>query len=976
MQVRVLHCAAKKHKRVLGILLMAVMLFSLVPCSAFAAEKTVIRVGYDSNSHFIRETDGHFYGYGVEYLKKIAEYTGWEFEYVKDSSWLMSLSKLRRGEIDLICTAHHTEERAKEFLYSRMPFGYEVSILYARADSDISYQDYEAMQGCRIGLLKESYSAGDFKRYAQEQQIDYEGIYFNRENDMTAALEKGKIDMMVVGSRYARSDLKMVDISGLDAYHCIANTEDQALLDTIDAVLQDIMFDDPAFAGTLSAKYFGHESLSSTPLYTKEEMEYIESLGTIKIKMFQDQHPSCYVEDGETKGIWAEVVKLLAEKSGIDFVLEGGDLEDYSQESYEEYLSKGYLLLRTQNAHEHMGGGEGTVLSNAITSTAITNVSVAYVKRQAAFVEDKYVSHIIALTQDLAYLEPMLLEENPDYIVKYFPDAKACFEALINKEAGMVIQNSHRASYLMQKPEYTEKLTVVPGIDHGNEVCIMATRDQQMLINVINKAIHHMSDGEINEIVKRELLMAPYPMENEDFIYMNWKWIIVVGVLTLLALIGYAVLTNKIANAKIQKKEFEILQKKVQTDELTGLYNRPYFYERAQELLRTSDEDICIVSMDITDFKVVNEFYGVPVGDQLLKAIGGELQKLDKDKCMFPARFMADHFYFCISKPAFDRIELPKRFQTFLEDIDIRVVYGVFVAKAHTEKPINVMCDRAMEAIHDKEYNYKEYIYFYDERNREQAKLEKEIEAGMEQALEQRQFYIVVQPKYDPNTEQVIGGEVLVRWQHPEKGFISPGVFVPVFERNGFITSLDYFIWEEACRLQAELKQKGIKTVPLSINVSRIHFYGSELRHKLSELIRKYDLDHADIELEITESICGEEEGNIIDVIRQLQEDGFRIAMDDFGSGYSSLNMLKDMPLDVIKMDLKFLSGEDQKGQVILKALIEMALTMELHVVVEGVETLPQVEFLRRFEHCYAQGYYYSKPIPAAAFAEKLQENK
>ena len=967
-----LYLAAKKCA---ALFLILVILLSLVPGRAFAAEQTVIRVGYDSNSHFIRETDGQFYGYGVEYLEKIAEYTGWEYEYVEDSSWLMSLSKLRRGEIDLICTAHHTEERAKEFLYSRMPFGYEVSILYAKADSNISYQDYEAMQGCRIGLLKESYSAGDFERYAQEQQIDYEGIYFNRENDMTSALQRGKIDMMVVGSRYARSDLKLVDISGLNAYHCIANTEDQALLDTIDAVLQEIMFDDPAFAGALSAKYFGHESLSSTPLYTKEELEYIESLGTIKIKLFQNQHPSCYVEDGEAKGIWAEVVKLLAKKSGIDFVLEGGDLEEYSQQSYEEYLSKGYLLMRTQNAHEHMGGGEGTVLSNAITSNAITNVSVAYVKRQAAFVEDRYVSHIIALTRDLAYLEPMLLEENPNYEVKYFPDAKSCFEALINKEAGLVIQNSHRASYLMQKPEYTEKLTVVPGVDHGNEVCIMATGDQQMLINVINKAIHHVSNGEINEIVKRELLMRPYPLENEDFVYQNWEWILSLSLLLMLGLIAYTILTNRLANARVEKREYERMQKRVRTDELTGLYNRSYFYEKMQDIMRTSDEDMCIIAVDICNFKIVNELYGVQVGDQLLKAVGEELQKLCAEEPIIIARFTADHFYLCGTKSACERIDLPRSFRTFLDGMEIRVNYGVYQAEAHQETPVNVMCDRAEEATHNKNFRYKEYVHFYDDSNRQKARLEKEIETDMEQALEQRQFYIVVQPKYDPTTEQVIGGEVLVRWQHPEKGFISPGVFVPVFERNGFITQLDYFIWEEACRLQAELKQKGIKTVPLSVNVSRIHFYSGELRSKLSELIAQYGLAHEDIELEITESVCGEDEDSIIEMMRTLQEDGFRIAMDDFGSGYSSLNMLKDMPLDVIKMDMKFLSGEGQKGQVILKALIEMALTMELHVVVEGVETLPQVEFLRRFEHCYAQGYYYSKPIQATAFAEKLQEN-
>jgi len=244
----------------------------------------------------------------------------------------------------------------------------------------------------------------------------------------------------------------------------------------------------------------------------------------------------------------------------------------------------------------------------------------------------------------------------------------------------------------------------------------------------------------------------------------------------------------------------------------------------------------------------------------------------------------------------------------------------------------------------------------------------------MEKALEERQFYIVVQPKYDPTTEKIVGGETLVRWQHPEKGIISPGIFIPVFEKDGFIIQLDYFVWEETCRLQAQMKEKGIKTVPISINVSRAHFYGSELMNKLKELIQKYNLTTTDIELEITESICGQGSDNIYDIIRELQNEGFKIAMDDFGSGYSSLNMLKEMPLDIIKMDLKFLDGEETKSRLILKALIEMAQTMGLKVVVEGVEILSQVEFLRQFKDCYLQGYYFSRPVVAEVFEQMIND--
>ena len=282
--------------------------------------------------------------------------------------------------------------------------------------------------------------------------------------------------------------------------------------------------------------------------------------------------------------------------------------------------------------------------------------------------------------------------------------------------------------------------------------------------------------------------------------------------------------------------------------------------------------------------------------------------------------------------------------------------------------PVNVMCDRAFVAAHDKTYKYVEYIHFYNDLEHKQIMLEQEIENEMEKALEERQFHIVVQPKYDPVSEKIVGGESLVRWQHPKKGMISPGVFVPVFEKNGFITQLDYYVWEETCKLLKKLKTDSVKTVPISINVSRAHFYGNELKQRLVNLIEKYDLKTRDIELEITESICGDASDAIYEVIREMQNLGFKIAMDDFGSGYSSLNMLKEMPLDIIKMDLKFLDGDQEKGRKILKALIDMAYTLELKVVVEGVETISQIEFLRQFEGCSVQGYYYSRPIVADVF--------
>jgi len=364
------------------------------------------------------------------------------------------------------------------------------------------------------------------------------------------------------------------------------------------------------------------------------------------------------------------------------------------------------------------------------------------------------------------------------------------------------------------------------------------------------------------------------------------------------------------------------------------------------------------------------------VGDDLLKDVAERVREIGKGHDVIPARFMADHYYMCMSKKDFEKIDFPKSFKTFLEDMDIKVVYGVFFVEKGNEMPVNVMCDRAFVAAHDRNYTYVEYIHYYNDAERKQIMVEQEIENDMERALEEHQFYIVVQPKYNPTSEEVVGGEALVRWQHPEKGIVSPGVFIPVFEKDGFIIQLDYYVWEETCKLIAKMKADGVKTAPISINVSRAHFYGNELIPRLLGLLDTYELQANDIELEITESICGEDPEIIYDKIRELQTLGFKIAMDDFGSGYSSLNMLKEMPLDIIKMDLKFLDGDQEKGRKILTALIDMAHTLDLKVVVEGVEILSQVEFLRQFDDCSLQGYYYSRPLVADVFEELMSKEE
>lgn len=964
------HETMKRRTRFIFTLIFT-MLISFFPIntSNVSATERIIRVGYDQNSHFIQEQNGEYYGYGVEYLNKISEYTDWTFEYVTVTSWADTFQKLRDKEIDLICTAHYTEEHAQEFLYSDIPFGYETTLLYTHPNSGITYQDHEALEHSKVGLLLESYSSVDFITHAEEYGLEYEAVYFKNKSDMRTALDNGEIDFFAIGSRYGTSSLSLFDRLNANAFYCIANKNNAELISEIETVLQQLMFDSPTFEGKLNAKYFGHSALSNTPLYTKEELAFIENSDAIKVKILIDQRPSCYLEDGKLQGIWPEYLKLISEKSGLTFELENGKYDDNASLTYEELAKENYLFLRTSNAIDHSNTSE------IITSSPLMDIQLSYVILKDEFVKNDSRGNKIALTKELSYVESIIHQINPNYQILYFDDAESCFDAVINHKVDVTIQSNFRSSYLMQKPKYADNLIQILDNNYNNQMHLVATEEHELLISIINKAISHISDDEKNAIVKKELLLHPYVFHFNDIWYKYWEWFVLTIIGIIIILIIYTTMTQRMAKLKIEKHENEILRQKLQLDEITELYNRTYFFEIAQQTIEQAKEEMCIVTMNIHNFKIINELYGMPVGDKLLIEIAQQLKSLDEQHNIIFARFASDHYYMCMPKRVFDKLDFPQTYKTFLEDIDVRVMYGVYLITNERSLPVNIMCDKALVAAREHTHNYVDYIHFYNDAKHQQQLVEQEIENGMEKALEEHQFYIVIQPKFNPQTSKIVGGETLIRWNHPEIGIISPGLFIPIFEKNGFIIHLDYFVWEETCKFIAKRKQEEKNYIPISINISRAHFYGHELINKLTSLIKKYNLEPKDLELEITESLCGQKPELVYNKIRLLQNTGFKIAMDDFGSGYSSLNMLKEMPLDIIKMDLKFLDNDHEKGRLILKALIEMAQSMDLSVVVEGVEQLSQVEFLSQFKDCILQGFYYSRPIMPSEVEVMLDKN-
>ncbi len=409
-------------------------------------------------------------------------------------------------------------------------------------------------------------------------------------------------------------------------------------------------------------------------------------------------------------------------------------------------------------------------------------------------------------------------------------------------------------------------------------------------------------------------------------------------------------------------------------DPLTNICNKAAFYRKTKLMLdKSPDVTFVMVSFDISHFRVINEIFGHEEGDRLLRFIASRMQSLFAGKATY-SRIDADNFTLCLPyNPEALRMVSAQANHTLKEydlPFDILLNFGLYIIEDRS-LPVNLMHDRAELAKRTVKGNYLKRAAYYDDALRRELLEEQEIVNDMNIALEEGHFFIVLQPKCSLKDGGVVGAEALVRWNHPSKGLLSPGQFIPIFEKNGFVMKLDAFVWEQACKLLQKWRDAPIH---ISVNISRVDIYNPNLVKTLTELVRRYDIPPERLELEITETAYADNAKLLLDVIADFKRNGFVVEMDDFGSGYSSLNMLKQIPVDVLKIDMQFLSGTDTDGRGgdILASVVGMAQRLSLPVVAEGVETRRQAEFLASLGCDYAQGYYYYRPMPVEDFARLL----
>jgi len=417
-------------------------------------------------------------------------------------------------------------------------------------------------------------------------------------------------------------------------------------------------------------------------------------------------------------------------------------------------------------------------------------------------------------------------------------------------------------------------------------------------------------------------------------------------------------------------------------DELTGLLRREAFAEAVMNVIKENRDIVAaggyaLVYFDIIRFKAINDMFGLMAGDALLRHMADVITRSAKEGDI-ACRLEADRFALFTNHSGDELTQLVEKLIDDITQYDltfkITCNVGIYVTN---EKALSVdsMIDRAVLALSSIKGSYTSKYNVFTESLRNEMLSEQEISGIMVSALEEKQFVLYYQPQFNHSTGKIIGAEALVRWMHPEKGMISPGVFIPIFEKNGFITKLDLYVFEQVCVFVRNCMDKGLPLVPVSSNFSRYDIFQPDFVSSLEKIRQKYEVPTRLLRVEITESaiVGGSEHAN--EIVRQLHECGYIVEMDDFGSGYSSLNVLKDIELDLIKLDMMFLveKSDSNRGGMILSSVVRMAKWLGLPVIAEGVETIEQADFLKSIGCEYIQGYFYSRPLPENQYVDMLE---
>ncbi|MBD5383545.1 MAG: EAL domain-containing protein [Ruminococcaceae bacterium] len=930
--------------------------------SAYSRSSQAYVVG--ANAKFgVTKTNSGNSGLACDYLDQISKYTLDRFTY-KDGTPEELFEMLREGTIDVIpcVTEEELELYGSDDLavagFSMITKFNAVYVYNNGPKKDVNFGDASEISRLKIGYLPED--EGDFfrnERFVCSDLEDAEFIKYNTEAMMKADFISGKLDAVVKNCFRPWDNETIVYQFGASACYFVIRAEDTELSSNITDGMAKLFLSYPSFPGDTYQKNISNYG-SQSYAYSAPERIYLASHDEIVIgyNLNSDIAETYNYSSERLTGIAGSIMDQISASTGLKIkIVPYNSLSECMNAMASEEIDVIYGGIPI----EGVDGYSGYFVSAPVTRSPIVLAG----KPDAEMSDTADIATANGNSEIIKYLERFRPQAN---ISRYSTNIIAC-EMVMNGREGFVCMDCKDALYL-RSTQY-EELMIHDILPIFRSECFAIARRSNELRSILEKAIAQINGNEaIADIYNIINSQGSVPEENKAYI-----WIILAGFAVLSGLLVLFIVLTTIKSRRL-----------AEIDTLTGgRTKRRYLIDSEKVVRKSSPDKWAVIVFDIDKFKFINDRLGYDEGNRMLerlyKTVSDHLETYE-----VYARISDDNFA-CTVKNGSDS-ELENRLNNIFTEFERRnslfvsypVLFSAGVCRLgqcvdrYDMVDFNAAIDRCNIAKKTIKGRHSNAIAFYDGKIRDNALREKDFENVMPTALKEREFMCYIQPKYGTNSRHIEGGEALIRWNSKEFGFVFPDQFIPISEKNGFVVELDFFILEEVCKAMRRWLDKGLTPVVISVNQSRLHLNNDDYIWRLREIVDKYNIPYEYIELELTESVFTENADLMLKTMQKLHEIGFKLSIDDFGSGYSSLNMLKDIPADVVKIDREFFNGtvNSQKGRAVISTVVDLAKNLDMQVISEGVETIEQVDFLQDIECHMVQGYYFAKPMPIKEFED------
>ena len=946
--------------------LMLLLLCAFISNNTYAAEKRTVKVAFfPMDGYHDYGEDGSFGGMDVEYLDALCDFANWRMEYVPCNSWEDALRMLKDEEVDLVGSAQYSTERAEIYQYADISSGYTFGVVATGAQGEIAYEDFQAMKNLTFGMVENYVRSTEFLEYLSHNGIDDPVVVeYKSTADMHAALDSGEIDAFVHTFTEVKAGQRLIGRFAPRPFYYISYKGNDEVMRELNQAIVDLKMNRPEIETELMNKFF-YDTFDKEVLLTTEEKKYINNKKTLFVGYLDSYYPFSYEEDGEFKGLTREMLESALAITGLEIEFQMYDNAAAARDA----VQRGFIDIFAYS-------NDKPELLEQYNLKAIC----PYVEVPLVLVMDKSKNideiHVLATVKYLDDKTKSLTVTDNVQLV-FYETQQDCADAVVNGEADALLCNGYLAEHLMRTSMDYSNLQVKSLVSGAYEISIAIREDKTVLAGILEKTVSTIDSKMINEYMLRE---NTYPLISiREFIQNNS--IIIIGIMMLVMIVVILVVAQKLAdNRKIQKLMYK--------DTKMDIWNINYLtFWGERNILPERRNKYAIVYLNLSKFRRYNIIYGWSAGERLLEAIVDVLVRHVNNNTEICARNQGDRFVLLLNyrkeeefliRLARIKEKVEKRIQKETGD-HMQLQMGVYLIpdKENDLRLAMNYANQALEFVDEKKDNG---IKVYDESLKSLVRERHDREKLLESVDIWKDFVAFYQPKVDIRNGKIVGAEALVRFKDPTDGgaIKSPFFFVPYYEQTGKITELDFFVFESVCKLLRRRMDAGLPVVTISCNFSRMHFMKPGFVERFEAVLDKYNISKELIEVEVTETLVVEEMQHqaVKTVFDELNEKGIHLSIDDFGAGYSSLGIFEQIPASVVKMDRSFLLNQENPDRQVkvMRGIVRLSDELEAQVVCEGVETVKDVELMKKIGAFVAQGYYYSKPVPEDEFEEALSK--